>query len=789
MEDHKITSLSTDEDQIEARRIANLCESAYSSFCSSGGGSTLDTHLDNCLQHVADEDANCFVRQVVYGVTRYRRFLDCFLDSFFHHNRGTALRADAVKYRVLTYLAAFRLQELTFPTFRLLLEAQDAQKVLLLLQYLFNGSRLQQTCREDWLQVYDKEFVDGTIAGLLSWQAEVDPLLAKLRAQVYFTQQQEQQQEASSSSSSGRAGSSPARCRKPAPTVPQEFKLSQPCPKPLPQPEPVPPAVKPKPPPKFQPGPTKEQLAIEAARAAHRQAAAARQADPRFQPFKLRVLERPMHSDAVRAELEAKLAAELAARPQARPAPPPPTAEVRLNAAAVLREDALYKRKQAAEAAALQKYEAELRDTAAFDRWQAALREADAAQQAERVEQLRSEMSAAAGAAAQAKAELLAAKAATTNAEKAARAAREEERQRAWQQQQEANAQRAAEVAADRAKAKQAQEEALIERRLAAQQVRQQAQEEARQRSEQAAAEAAERRHIIAQLRGLEKAARARNNGLGGASRGKVFDPTAVPEHGINNTMSLAELRVRLEAAKQRQLEEEARARARILEARQAHQASLSSKVTQLAAIRRLASAQAQLVKAAAQAQRARTADAVLQRTEANALALSDCIEAKHAAAAAEAARVAAQERRLKFEQLQLAAGESVVEAKRFRELRDGKRRDCEHRQVTSLQQAQIDDVNAAKLAAARQHVIGLRQQQHTSLQRQYDKQLASAAQQASLQSTALLSSKQRAAARRRQQEEAQRTQHATAAYRPFSGGGHTTMQARLQALAAGQEL
>jgi hypothetical protein len=72
------------------------------------------------------------------------------------------------------------------------------------------------------------------------------------------------------------------------------------------------------------------------------------------------------------------------------------------------------------------------------------------------------------------------------------------------------------------------QEEAFTERRLTAQQVRQQAQEEARQRSEQAAVEAAERRDIIAQLRGLEKAARARNNGLEGASRGKVFDPTAV---------------------------------------------------------------------------------------------------------------------------------------------------------------------------------------------------------------------------------------------------------------------
>lgn len=58
----------------------------------------------------------------------------------------------------------------------------------------------------------------------------------------------------------------------------------------------------------------------------------------RFQPFKLRVLERPMHSDAVRAELEAELAAELAARPQARPAPPPPTAEVRMYAVGVTRE-------------------------------------------------------------------------------------------------------------------------------------------------------------------------------------------------------------------------------------------------------------------------------------------------------------------------------------------------------------------------------------------------------------------------------------------------------------------
>jgi hypothetical protein len=64
MESTKQIRTSSHEEQTEAKGLTDLCESAYSSFCSSGGGSTLDTHLDNCLQHVADEDAKCFVWQV-----------------------------------------------------------------------------------------------------------------------------------------------------------------------------------------------------------------------------------------------------------------------------------------------------------------------------------------------------------------------------------------------------------------------------------------------------------------------------------------------------------------------------------------------------------------------------------------------------------------------------------------------------------------------------------------------------------------------------------------------------
>jgi hypothetical protein len=68
--------------------------------------------------------------------------------------------------------------------------------------------------------------------------------------------------------------------------------------------------------------------------------------------------------------------------------------EVKLNIAAVLREDSLFRKKQEQEAALIKAYESELRDTTEFDRWQAEMKQQDEEARLAAVEARRREMAA-----------------------------------------------------------------------------------------------------------------------------------------------------------------------------------------------------------------------------------------------------------------------------------------------------------------------------------------------------------------------------------------------------------
>jgi len=81
---------------------------------------SLDAHADAKIEEwrVRDPEDAVFLRQVLYGVTRYARFLGVVVRAFMHHNAATVLRRDKNTYIMYAYLALLRLDELGFQQFR-----------------------------------------------------------------------------------------------------------------------------------------------------------------------------------------------------------------------------------------------------------------------------------------------------------------------------------------------------------------------------------------------------------------------------------------------------------------------------------------------------------------------------------------------------------------------------------------------------------------------------------------------------------------------------------------------
>lgn len=59
--------------------------------------------------------------------------------------------------------------------------------MVVFLRYLFNELYLKEAVRDDWLKLYDKQYVDETIERILSWKPDVDKLLECLEEMVYLT--------------------------------------------------------------------------------------------------------------------------------------------------------------------------------------------------------------------------------------------------------------------------------------------------------------------------------------------------------------------------------------------------------------------------------------------------------------------------------------------------------------------------------------------------------------------------------------------------------------------------
>eukprot|EP00955_Chlamydomonas_euryale_P052747 355265-Chlamydomonas_euryale.AAC.3 len=533
-------------------------------------------------------------------------------------------------------------------------------------------------------------------------------LLDVLEERVYLTRKRdEDKDDAAALSGAARSG--------PTVTVVQPFNLSEERPKPLPVQDPPPPPIVYKPPPKVREGPTKEMLAIAAAREANRAAAEARAVAAA--PFRLRITERPSTLERVRAEIEADLARELTFSPgPARAVPAPPVAPVRLNAAAILREDAVYRRKQAQEAEMLRKFESELRDGGEFKAWQASMLQLDEAARMAEVEQRRVEMAESAKAAVRARERAVAENQAVGRQLKAEAKAIEEALVREREEARMAKAALRDAVLDTRGAPAVAAEKLAAEKRQLAEEERQRRAANEKALQEQEIRELAEKRDIIMQLRALEKVPRVQV---------KEFDPTTAPDHGLLETMPLIELRERLTVAKRRRADEEERTRMLILQARQDKEDTLRAKAANIQRVRKVAAAQGAKRRDARVVAVTQVAAREAAKHEDDVLQLHARLQAKRAGAAAEKARIAAEEKKIRFEQMQQAAGASAVEENKFRELRAGTQRELQQRQATKLSTATAAESIHRKAASVRSRNVKAELKGKQSFLAAYDEQLA----------------------------------------------------------------
>ncbi|EEY62122.1 uncharacterized protein PITG_21258 [Phytophthora infestans T30-4] len=433
----------------------------------------------------------------------------------------------------------FRLEELGTTAFAGLALALQPTSMHTFLSYLFNPEELKGTLHDQWTRVLDTDFVETQIIDkMLSFKPEIDKLLSQLHTKAF-----------------GRAASpDPIR-------IPREVKAN-----------PVPASLN-----KLS---LAELQAQQEARKERMKVQVASKYDSADE-FQFATAARGSNLEAVREQIERERDAALHFDFKAKPVPHTNTsaAEVKLTAAAILREDALFKRKQEHEAAVIRAYESELRDPLEFYRWQANMQQQDEENYRREVETRRLEMVQA-----------------QFDAMEAARQAKLENREVAIEMKTQAKT---------RAVEREKEENELVEKyrhltedvkrvrdtapREAEAQVRE---ENARQRdalleflaterdrkAQQDAKERAAREDLIRQIRALDKVHR---------EHVAVFDPTETAQLGLLEEMSLAELRERLRVRSEDQKRWEESRRDTILTDKQEKSADLLDKATSAARRRR----------------------------------------------------------------------------------------------------------------------------------------------------------------------------------------------------------
>ncbi|XP_013362264.1 PREDICTED: cilia- and flagella-associated protein 99 isoform X2 [Chinchilla lanigera] len=480
-----------------------------------------------------------FVTELLSGCLKYRKLLAIVVDAFYVRDGQLCLWADYSLFQVLCYLATFQLDELGFQLFCSIVRALPAGKTCKFLRFFFSTLNLCSWIKDEWSLIYTPAHVqENWIEPLLRWQPEVQGLLDQLEG-----------------GSAHQAALSKVQAKL---TEPREFSLTTPRPRAIPVPDPVPTVAKPRPVPRSTYQEPREQQQLQLIKRSNRLKAEELLLLANREELRC-AMPRP-HGGPPTQDSKQQLRPQ-SALPRIRKTPKltfyrPDHVPVKLNAAAILREGALYRRQVEKELQRVDKLVDGHGDISEFLEWQERMQAKDRAEQLAMSECRR-----------------LQGKLSHEEAVLARQHVLQENKQKADQKKEQtaelmlqcaerrlredrAMKELAEQVAEAQKNVKVAQMKLVKSRRQIVQEMTDESRE-LLQRSMKAAEEEHRRRsELISQLRALETRP---------SRKGKLVDLTQIPGYGLEGEMSVAELRERLALLKETQKREEEERRDQII--------------------------------------------------------------------------------------------------------------------------------------------------------------------------------------------------------------------------------
>lgn len=351
-------------------------------------------------------------------------------------------------------------------------------------------------------------------------------------------------------------------------------------------------------------------------------------------------------------------------------------AQIRLNAAAIMREEARLKKQDEDEKKKLANFMIDMRDDREFDKWQKAMRAKDEIDRIEKLQARKIEMELAREVAIEAlqqkyiENKLLAAKIKETSKNQM------EDMQIEFEKELEEKKKQATDIYESRINIQTELEKVKANKKKIKEELRKEIQEAVNQRKEDEALEEARRDEIIRQIRDLEKQP---------ISRTKGFDPNEIMGFGLLEEMSLAQLKERLELRK-KEIEDEINARKdENIRNKEMKAQDLTEKVNRITEHRNKRAQQHEEKNKKKLEEKEQKMKIYQEMREKGLLTAYEKINAKKQARMAEQKKLEKELKEIKLKRQYLNANRALVEEKAWKEHEAGAEREAKDRQANAL--------------------------------------------------------------------------------------------------------